>query len=417
MNLPDQLKKGIFILLKLLAAGFYAQPPTASFTTSVIKCSGQSIIFTDQSGNAPTAWSWSFPGGSPSSSNVQNPTVSYTAAGIYTVTLLASASNFTGAPVSQTITIAPSPTVSFTHPGVQTLCSWESATLSAAGANIYTWFPGALTGATVLVSPPVSAAYTLVATTGSCNTPASTSLTLAPTFTILSFPTTITACTTDYAITIGFQSPSAISFSWSNGNTVPSFTVLPLFNQSYTCCVKGINTCKIDTYDLIVVPTPTIVINPAVICAGASTMLSASGALVYSWTPSTGINSPGIACVTANPLVSTIYTVTGKSGSILCSNSATVNISVDACLGIPMLTAVENFEIFPNPNAGSFSIKLETNTAKSVLEVYNANGEKIFSGRLTSEVNELSFKISSGIYYARIINSDNSPTVKKIVIR
>jgi PKD repeat protein len=64
------------------------QPPAADFSASATTiCAGDSVTFTDQSTNSPNAWEWSFPGGMPSSSTEQNPTVTYTTPGTYTVTL------------------------------------------------------------------------------------------------------------------------------------------------------------------------------------------------------------------------------------------------------------------------------------------------------------------------------------------
>ncbi|PLX19718.1 MAG: hypothetical protein C0599_10395, partial [Salinivirgaceae bacterium] len=64
--------------------------PVANFsanTTSVYE--GGSVSFSDLSTNNPTSWSWSFAGGTPSTSNAQNPTVTYNTAGTYQVTLTA----------------------------------------------------------------------------------------------------------------------------------------------------------------------------------------------------------------------------------------------------------------------------------------------------------------------------------------
>ncbi len=48
---------------------------------------GNSVDFTDISTGNPTSWSWSFEGGSPSTSTQQNPTVTYNQAGSYDVSL------------------------------------------------------------------------------------------------------------------------------------------------------------------------------------------------------------------------------------------------------------------------------------------------------------------------------------------
>jgi len=45
------------------------------------------VHFNDESAGIPTSWNWSFPGGIPSISNLQNPTVTYNAPGYYPVSL------------------------------------------------------------------------------------------------------------------------------------------------------------------------------------------------------------------------------------------------------------------------------------------------------------------------------------------
>jgi len=48
------------------------------------------VQFFDLSANDPTSWSWSFPGGTPSTSTLQNPVVVYNTPGTFAVTLTAS---------------------------------------------------------------------------------------------------------------------------------------------------------------------------------------------------------------------------------------------------------------------------------------------------------------------------------------
>lgn len=53
-------------------------------------CIGQQVVFTDLSYNAPTAWAWIFEGGSPTTSGLQNPVVTFSQPGVYSVSLTAS---------------------------------------------------------------------------------------------------------------------------------------------------------------------------------------------------------------------------------------------------------------------------------------------------------------------------------------
>lgn len=69
-------------------------PPVANFTSSkTYICPGQSVQFTDASDGDNLTYSWSFPGGTPASSAVQNPLVTYSIAGIYSVTLTVTNAN------------------------------------------------------------------------------------------------------------------------------------------------------------------------------------------------------------------------------------------------------------------------------------------------------------------------------------
>jgi PKD repeat protein len=66
--------------------------PIADFKASgLAACTNANITFQDQSYNASVDgtwnWNWSFPGGTPSSSNLQNPVVTYAAPGSYSATL------------------------------------------------------------------------------------------------------------------------------------------------------------------------------------------------------------------------------------------------------------------------------------------------------------------------------------------
>jgi hypothetical protein len=69
--------------------------------------------------------------------------------------------------------------------------------------------------------------------------------------------------------------------------------------------------------------TPT---NPT-ICMGDSVLLTASGAIIYSWSPSTGLSSTNGASVYASPTSTTTYVVTGTDGGNTGSASVTVTVN------------------------------------------------------------------------------------------
>lgn len=96
-------------------------PPVCGFTaTSFTVTEGAAINYTDQSGGTPTTWSWTFQGGTPASSTLQNPAgIVYNTAGTYNTTLVATNSYGT-CTLTQAVTVAPNvgcDTLNYPPPG------------------------------------------------------------------------------------------------------------------------------------------------------------------------------------------------------------------------------------------------------------------------------------------------------------
>ena len=89
--------------------------PNAGFNTSENTiCTGESINFNDISSNSPTSWSWTFEGGSPSSSSLQNPqNITYAADGTFGVTLEVS-NEFGTDEYNMNVNVSTSPDISIT---------------------------------------------------------------------------------------------------------------------------------------------------------------------------------------------------------------------------------------------------------------------------------------------------------------
>ncbi len=134
--------------------------PVADFIIPASGCKGVPVQLTDNSSNGPTGWQWFMTGASPANSTQQNPAITYTNTGTYTVSLQVSNSFGTSAFISNTITINNNPVVTASSASV---CTGTTATLTASGANTYTWNTGAL-GSTYTVAPNVSTTYTVVGT-------------------------------------------------------------------------------------------------------------------------------------------------------------------------------------------------------------------------------------------------------------
>ena len=155
------------------------QPPVADFTASQTTiCVGQSVTFTDTSTNIPFVWSWSFPGGTPTTSVTQNPTVIYNTAGVYNVSL--TATNYNGSntkTMNLLITVTAIPTITATTPASR--CDSGAVTLNAtASSGTINWYADASGGTSIgsdasFVTPTLSSTTTFYveSASGTCVSP------------------------------------------------------------------------------------------------------------------------------------------------------------------------------------------------------------------------------------------------------
>ena len=124
---------------------------------------------------------------------------------------------------------------------------------------------------------------------------------------------------------------------------------------------------------------PTISPVSTSICAGNSVILTASGASSYSWAPSTNLSSTSGASVTANPTVTTIYTVTGTCGD--STGTKTITVTVNPLPAAPVITIIND-----NECAGS-TVGFSTPSGSGVTFSWNfGDGSSLVSGSNVSHI-------------------------------
>jgi gliding motility-associated-like protein len=250
------------------------------------------------------------------------PTVTTT----YTVTGF-DANGCVGTAVS-TVTVNSLPVVTA---GSATICVGDTATLTAGGATTYTWSAGPLPSAspTPTVSPAATTSYTVTGTdANSCVNTATCTVTVNPLPVVTA--TSATVCAT-FPATI--TAAGANTYTWSPGpspGTGPSVTVTPAATQSYTVTGTDGNGCENTAVSTVTVNVPPVISVPsATICINFSTPLTANdGTLGYTWDPPTGLSSTTGTTVTANPTVTTTYTVIGTDGNG-CRDTTTTTVTVN----------------------------------------------------------------------------------------
>ena len=296
-------------------------PPVASFTTAATKCAGSPITFTDASTNAPTSWAWTFPGSSTPTSTLQNPSVTYTAGGTYTVTLVSANGSGTSTPVSSTISVSASPTVSVSG---ATVCSGTPASITASGATTYSWNTGATT-ASISVTPTVTTNYTVTGTNAAgCANTKTVAVTVNTAPTVAASNATVCSGTA-----ANLTASGATTYSWNTGASTASISVTPTVTTNYTVVGTTAGCSNTKTLTVTVNSVPTVAANNATVCSGTAANLTASGATTYSW--NTGATT---ASISVTPATTTNYTVVGTSAG--CSNTKTVSVTVNTS---PTVTA------------------------------------------------------------------------------
>ncbi len=372
--------------------------PTITVNSPTI-CSGGSAVL--NSGGA-TTYSWSAGLSSTSGTTV---TASPLTTTIYTVTGTTGGCSSTE---TSTVTILPTPTLSTTN---YTTCSGGSVTLTVSGASSYTWSPSAslssANGSVVVASPVSSTNYSVVGSNGTCTSSVTSSVTVGANLSLTSSSSTICAGSSTTLSVNGASSYTwspALTLNTSNGSSV---VATPSINTTYT--INGTNaTCSgSTTVNVSIVNTPTITVNSLTICAGSSGILTAGGALTYTWTNGSTLSSINGVSVSANPTSTTIYTVTGSNGC-LSSNTSTVTIissptiavnNPTICPGSSVIITATGATTFSWSNgASSPTISVTPNTATNYTVIGTTNG-------CTSST------VSSVVMNAVPIVTVNSPTL------
>lgn len=286
--------------------------PTANFNNPATACVGSSITMTNTAIGA-ASYTWSFPGGSPATSNALNPGVVYNSPGIYTITL--NSQNGTSfASTTKTVNVSYGNAVSVTSPSI---CIGTATTMVASGASTYTWNTGSNT-ASIPVSPTVTTTYTVKGTNAGCVSQKIATVTIKPLPNVAVSNQTICS-----GGTATLSASGATTYSWNTGFTGNPLIVSPGTNTTYTVTGTTNGCTNTKSVSVTIGSALSIQITPSqsTLCAAASTTLAASGATSFTWTP----GGTGSSIIVA-PNSTTSYSVTGSNGSCNGNNIITLTV-------------------------------------------------------------------------------------------
>lgn len=356
-------------------------PPNASFTANpTTQCVNVPIQFVNNSSsgfnfincNSGTTYTWNWGDGTPNVTVTSTATQShaYTAPGSYTVTLTATHAQCGSHVLTQQVcietppvpqfTLAPTPICINNNQNVAVVNTSTSSQVcsSATTAWVVDYAAGAcppntglfnyMSGTSSTSLQPVFQ-FTSVGTytvrlqmTNSCGMIEDTEpvvVNTTPTATI-NIPASICAGTSGtFSATTSGCGLSISNYQWTftggtpatfNGQNPPPISYATQGNYNVSLVVTNACGTTTATGTVSVLAAPNVVITPAnndfSICNGQSTILTATGAGSFTWSPATYLSSTIGNQVTANPTAPITYTVTGTSGT--CTDTETISLTI-----------------------------------------------------------------------------------------
>ena len=253
----------------------------------------------------------------------------------------------TGCNVYTLFTVDPIPVITVVALPNAQICIGGSVILTASGASTpggsagtYVWAPptalSSTAGNPVVASPTVTTTYTVIGTTQyGCSS--DTTVTVHVDSMLLHIEITgrhsICAGDADTLIASGY---TGSLFNWTPVTTGLSCTICDttiariVNTTTYTAVAIDTANCKYSaSFTVSVNPLPILSVNPnpAIVCQGSTTQLTASGAATYTWFPNAFLNCDTCAIVIASDTQNLVYNVIGTT-SFGCRDSILVPVSV-----------------------------------------------------------------------------------------
>lgn len=254
--------------------------------------------------------------------------------------------------------------------GLTTICSGQTANLSATGASTYTWQPGNLSGSSVSVSPALGVTtYTITGVSaGGCTATTITQVLVnqSPSLSLSAGAILCNGGSTTLTATTTGGTPS-YAYMLNNGPIQPGNTFAGLNAGTYTVLVSDANICSATSVLTISQPaalTANSVASP-ILCFGASSTVNVTavgGTAPYTGTGSffvsagtysyTVTDANGCTAQTGGNITQpTALIASATPGTILCNGGQT-SITVSATGGTSPYTGIGTFN---NVSAGPYS--------------------------------------------------------------
>lgn len=335
-----------------------ASPPApGSINGPAAVCDGSVQIYSIAAVSGATGYTWSVPAGSTitAGQNTTSITVSMgTPGGDICVFAISTCGNGPSTCLNVVVNPVPDVTNSVTS---FSLCTGETTNIVPAGSvagTSFDWTASNTSGTvggfsssgngniadllTNTQNGPGVVTYTVTPSAAGCTgTPVNFTVTVNP-IPQIQFNSLPDVCLGGSAVNLNQASPTGGTYT-GNGVVNNAFnpqaagigthTLTYTYTDPLTGCINSATQTITVNTDIQISVSP----QTSFVCQGSPTVLTASGANTYTWSPSLGLSSVSGSSVTATPLSSTVYTVTGVN-SAGCSGSATAMVNIHPKYGV-----------------------------------------------------------------------------------
>lgn len=351
-----------------------SMPPSVSISSDKqIVCMGSAVTFTNYSYNNITSLTWSFPGGSPSTSTLGNPVVIYNTPGTYAVTFIATNANGTGSVTMNSYITVTSPQI---LPVAETFTSTsfppQNWTLYDDGNNMVKWNRSSNAGG------------------------------------------------------FGFSSESAFfdNYNFAVGDKRDAL-VTSNYNLSGVVNPKLFFDVAYARYDA--VNFDSLAVRVTTNCGQSYTTIYLNGNLGLATAPDNGgffiptssewrTDTVSLNAFAGQTQVQIEFQNRGNYGNVLYLDNINISASSVTTKNTEQSFTREDVLVFPNPTNNSFTVKFETIAEKNIT-VYDNLGKTVFKTRHSGE--SIKLDVSSwpkGIYFL-YIDAKSGPVVKKLIVQ
>lgn len=392
-----------------------SEAPDADFEADLIETCKGDIQFSDISAlgaNIPTQWFWDF--GDGDTSNVKNPSHTYTSSGVYTVMMVAS-NAFGSDTVTKTNYINVDKPEAPEGEDVE-VCPGDQANLIATSAGEHYWYTS-LTGGS-----PVSVGDTFTTPIVQQSTPYYVEAKVAG-------PAQSTGAPDNNigggAYFNNYQSLYFNVYSDFRLKSVTVYTSLP--GDREIIILDQTQTVVKDTLIYIATGEQTLELNWDLEVGTDFQMTVANGSMINLYRNNDGVNYPyeipGVVSIhrssaQGDPYSYYYFFYNWQVQDICISDRAMISASVGECTGIEEGETASAYAVFPNPTQGTVNISWNQNAHPGSISIFNAAGSLV--DQVSVPAQSLYYNLdlgnlSSGIYLLKGSNG-STPMLERVIV-